>query len=265
MCARHDRFHPARKGGSGPPADNKVTVGSLGACGWPQTAASILQYQVPALCPIGAGISAWKQRNRARLAQQAASNRSTSVVDGLSWQRFEHLVGESFRRQGFGVKETGNAGADGGVDLELRKGTELHLVQCKHWKALKVGVDVVRELYGAMAARGAASGYVVTSGSFTDATHEFANGRNVQLIDGSKLKVMLRGSQQPAAAQTATAARDAESTQRPAKPPAPPQHPPTCPKCGKGMVKRTATRGAKEGQAFWGCAGFPSCRGTRAV
>jgi restriction system protein len=33
-----------------------------------------------------------------------------------------------------------------GVDLALTKGTEKFLVQCKQWKAYKVGVDVVREL-----------------------------------------------------------------------------------------------------------------------
>jgi restriction system protein len=42
------------------------------------------------------------------------------------------------------------------------------LVQCKQWKAFKVGVQVVRELYGLMAAHGAAGGFVVTSGRFTD-------------------------------------------------------------------------------------------------
>lgn len=49
----------------------------------------------------------------------------------------------------------------------VRKGSELHLVQCKQWKAFKVGLDVVRQLYGVMAARGAAGGFVVTSGTFT--------------------------------------------------------------------------------------------------
>jgi hypothetical protein len=32
-----------------------------------------------------------------------------------------------------------------------------------------------------------------------------------------------------------------------------------CPKCGKEMVKRT---NGKTGDAFWGCASFPKCRGT---
>ena len=38
---------------------------------------------------------------------------------------------------------------------------------------------------------------------------------------------------------------------------------PACPECGKPMRKRTAKAGKNAGQAFWGCAGFPECKGTR--
>lgn len=38
---------------------------------------------------------------------------------------------------------------------------------------------------------------------------------------------------------------------------------PDCPACGKGMVLRTARKGALAGSRFWGCAGYPECRGTR--
>jgi restriction system protein len=40
---------------------------------------------------------------------------------------------------------------------------------------------------------------------------------------------------------------------------------PSCPDCGKGMVLRTARKGARAGSRFWGCAGYPECRGTRQV
>ena len=82
------------------------------------------------------------------------------------------------------MAESGGGGADGGVDLVLTRDGEKHLVQCKQWRAFKVGVDVVRELYGVMAAKGAAGGFVVTSGRFTDEAQDFARGRNVQLVDG---------------------------------------------------------------------------------
>ncbi len=35
---------------------------------------------------------------------------------------------------------------------------------------------------------------------------------------------------------------------------------PSCPQCGKPMQKRNSSRGA-----FWGCSGYPGCKGTRPV
>jgi restriction system protein len=40
---------------------------------------------------------------------------------------------------------------------------------------------------------------------------------------------------------------------------------PTCPACGKAMVLRTARQGKQSGSQFWGCSGYPECRGTRPV
>lgn len=36
---------------------------------------------------------------------------------------------------------------------------------------------------------------------------------------------------------------------------------PACHRCGNEMVLRTAKSGKQAGQAFWGCSGFPQCRG----
>jgi hypothetical protein len=40
---------------------------------------------------------------------------------------------------------------------------------------------------------------------------------------------------------------------------------PRCPSCNGLMVKRTARRGASVGSDFWGCFGYPRCRGTRRI
>lgn len=40
---------------------------------------------------------------------------------------------------------------------------------------------------------------------------------------------------------------------------------PTCAACGKVMVLRTARQGKEIGSRFWGCSGYPECRGTRPV
>jgi len=39
---------------------------------------------------------------------------------------------------------------------------------------------------------------------------------------------------------------------------------PDCPQCGASMVKRTAKKGSNAGEVFWGCTGYPKCKGTRA-
>jgi restriction system protein len=43
----------------------------------------------------------------------------------------------------------------------LRKNGQLVFVQCKHWKARSVGVKVVREIYGVMAAKSVKQAIVV--------------------------------------------------------------------------------------------------------
>ena len=40
---------------------------------------------------------------------------------------------------------------------------------------------------------------------------------------------------------------------------------PACPLCGKVMVLRTARQGKEIGSRFWGCSGYPECKGTRPI
>jgi len=40
---------------------------------------------------------------------------------------------------------------------------------------------------------------------------------------------------------------------------------PECPECGKPMKKRKAASGPNAGKEFWGCTGYPGCRGVRPV
>lgn len=226
--------------------------------------ASAGQYVLPIICLAAAGVSAWRRKVRQGLVTDVAQSRASDALDGMSWREFELLVGEGYRLQGYQVAESGGGGADGGVDLVLtrsgRNGAEKFLVQCKQWRALKVGVDVVRELYGVMAACGATGGFVVTSGRFTNEAVSFASGRNVTLVDGTKLLGLIRQA-------TSSAGQAQARTARPtATPPIPASsQPTTCPVCAKPMVRRTAKRGANAGGEFWGCTGYPACRGTRPI
>ena len=229
-----------------------------------QGLAMVGQLVVPIVCLVAAAVSATRRRQRSSLvAGVAQKSRAPDALDGMSWQDFELLVGEAFRLQGYEVTELSGAGPDGGVDLVLRKGQEKFLVQCKQWKAFKVGVAIVRELYGVMAAKGAAGGFVVTSGSFTEEAIAFASGRNVTLVDGPKLFGLI---QQAKAARGSQGRAQAPVQPRPVTPFAPTdsvQLGMACPVCSSTMIRRIAKRGENAGKAFWGCTDYPSCRGTR--
>lgn len=136
----------------------------------------------------------------------------------------------------------------------LQKGSDRYLVQCKHWRALRVGVEPVRELYGVMAARRVAGGFLVTSGDFTEEARRFAQGREVQLINGKKLMAGIR-------TQAGVVRVEPEL-----EPPAPQATSvPACPLCNAPMVLRQARTGSMAGHRFWGCETFAQtrCRGTR--
>ena len=253
-----------------------------------RAAAGIGQYVLPLIFGIGAIASIVGRRKRRALLRSAGGPAGNAQLI-MSWHDFELLVGEALRRRGYAVQETGAKGPDGGVDLIARKEGETYLVQCKHWRAAQVGVPVVRELYGAMAAEGAVGGFVVTSGTFTQPARDFASGRNLQLVDGALLKRWIAEAKkpgpqpsvetldervEPAMAEQASrntrttgptgthesATPDAEAAPLPASPKAP-----ACPFCRKTMVIRVARSGANAGGNFWGCAAYPKCRGIRPI
>ena len=199
---------------------------------------------------IGLVAEADKYKRRALLATQS----SLETLKAMTWQDFELLVGEAYRRQGYAVEEKGGSGPDGGVDLILRRDGQTALVQCKRWKQAKVSAPTVRELRGAVARDRASRGIFVTCGQFTQDARAEAQGQPpLELVDGPALLALVKqGQGKPALAQ-----------ERPVAVSNLPAAPPICPKCGEPMLKRTARSGANAGSEFWGCPSYPRCRGTR--
>jgi restriction system protein len=234
------------------PVTDLSHVGSVVLRGYIHTFAVILQVVAPLILLFAAAMSFAKRSHSKGLVDHVRSG--ATAIPSLSWQDFEKLVGEGFRRRGFEVAERGGAEPDGGIDLVLIKGQERFLVQCKQWRAQSVSVSVVRELYGVMAAEQATGGYVVTSGTFSMDAKKFASGRNIELIDGQALDALLRDGQSAA---PVAARREAGVKSIPKSP--------RCPTCGTAMVMRTAKKGSNVGRSFWGCAQYPKCRQTVAI
>lgn len=248
--------------------DQPANVGTMGNFMIKQfavTFAAFGQVLLPFCFLIGAGWSFFKQRKNEQLYESIATHSpaeakssALQAVERLTWQEFEMLVGESFRRKGYTVKETGGGGADGGIDLEMSLNGQKYLVQCKQWKSFKVGVTVVREFFGVMVANGAKGGFVVTSGVFTDDAVSFAEDKNITLIDGGKLVKIINGAQatQPLKKEIVARQELRENSRLDKETYASP----FCPKCNNVMVKRTARQGANVGKEFWGCSQYPKCR-----
>jgi restriction system protein len=195
--------------------------------------AYLFQFVVPAVFVIGATASALKRSHSGALLDVARAHPKVAIAS-MDWRDFERLVGETFRRQGFKVTGFGGNRPDGGVDLGLSKNGQRYLVQCKHWRKHQVGVTVVRELNGVIAAQRAHGGFVVTGGQFTREAREFADSCTIELIDGAALDELIGD--------------------RPMVRPTP-----LCPRCGTSMVERKAKQGRFAGQVFWGCQHYPKC------
>lgn len=201
-------------------------------------------------------LMAWRRRKLLDSQRDLESLRQTT------WQDFERLVGEVYRRQGYRVIETGGGGADGGIDLKLAKDGETWLVQCKRWQRERVGVKVARELFGVVAAERAAGGILITTSTFTPDAEAFARGKPLQLVAGEGLLRQIKAVQKDGGAPAADEAAPAPELQLTLIDPA---ASPACPTCGAPMARRVARQGKNAGQAFWGCSRFPECRATQPI
>ena len=209
--------------------------------------AKALQYVLPLVFIAGAGVSILKSKRRSKLLDHQSS---LETIRSMSWQEFELLVGEAFKRKGFEVKENGGGGADGGIDLILNKNGKKSIVQCKRWKTFSIGVPLIRELYGVMTAEQANDCIFVSSGNYTAEARLFAEGKPIWLIDGSELLDLVSSVQVQSHISRSSSIKQSQSANQ------------KCPLCGSEMVKRTAKKGANVGSEFWGCSKFPKCRGT---
>ena len=137
-------------------------------------------------------VSFFLGKKRASLVDSQTSLESLRAV---SWKDFELLVVEAYRRQGYQVDYNLGKGADGGVDLVLRKAGRTSFVQCKQWRAFSVGAPVIREQFGIMISEKADESIVVTSGKFTSEAVRFAQGKPIQLVDGPRLLELVKQGQ----------------------------------------------------------------------
>ena len=103
-------------------------------------------------------------------------------------KEFVSLVADLFREMGGNVT-LGAAGPNEVIDILCKTAEGDYIVQCKKWKA-KVGVPVVREVFGAAVKRQAKGVFIVAASEFTSTAVDFLIDLRpppVRLIDGKEL------------------------------------------------------------------------------
>ncbi len=106
---------------------------------------------------------------------------------GLSGESFISSLEAGFRREGYAVTRR-----DGGADLVLRREGLTTLVACKRWKAMRAGIEPLREFDAATRKDGAVGRMYVAVGEVTDSARAFAAERNIRLVQEEELARLLR-------------------------------------------------------------------------
>ena len=130
-------------------------------------------------------------KNRSLLSR----NRTLKKLKKLSWDDFERLCMELFEKKGWKVLGNEKKGADGGVDIWMKKSSfgskTSAIVQCKRYEDALVTIKVIREMYGLMYEYEVEEAYIVTTSRFTKECYKFIEDKKIVLIDGEKLVAMI--------------------------------------------------------------------------
>ncbi len=181
--------------------------------------------------------------------KQTLWNKSSNLLN-LSPSEFENMVVEYLLSINYKAERTGSVG-DHGVDVVGKSPDgEKIIVQCKRWRGI-VGEQIIREFHGVMQHEKADKGIIITTGKFTNQAREWACGKPIDLIEGEEFQKKVNLARRKSMKTTPNQIIQ-ES----------PNNIPICPICGKTMVLRIAKKGDNIGSKFWGCSGFPECRGT---
>ena len=115
--------------------------------------------------------------------------RTLDELHEMDPSEFEAWVTQLFRSRGYFAKNTPDSG-DHGVDLwVVTPNGERAIVQCKRYRG-PVGEPVVRDLYGVMQHENTPLGFLVTTGTITEAASKWARGKRIEFIDGPRLALL---------------------------------------------------------------------------
>lgn len=168
-------------------------------------------------------------------------------MDGF---QFERLMARAYEKLGYTVERRGGVHADDGIDLVLHRNGETVGVQCKHWKAWKVNPKTVREMVGAITAAKLRAGIILCGCGFTQDGHAKAAEYGISPVDAPGILQILVSADARFDPEMQALLDDQRKF---------------CPRGESPMMLRTAAKGTKAGESFWGCSRYPRCDHTLPV
>jgi restriction system protein len=193
-----------------------------------------------------------KEQRRAEEAERrlefARKLSSLGFLQTLEPMTFQRLIWLAYEKAGYVVQET-PGGPDGGVDGFLERDGRRLVLQCKRFRS-DVSEPIVRDLFGTAQHHRADGAVLVTTGRISGPARSFCEGKNIELLDGEALLILL---------ETARITADLVPESFVATEiPAALRNVACCPRCGGDLRHRLGRRGP-----FIGCSNFPTCRYTR--
>lgn len=171
-------------------------------------------------------------------------------IHSVDWFQFEKLIGLVYRKLGYDVTRRGGANPDGGIDLIIEKDGQRTAVQCKQWKAWRIGVKQVREFLGALTDADIPQGKLITLCGCTHPAMQLAKKHDIEILTEAELARMLEATGAAFDPEVLDLLRETRKF---------------CPKCEREMVIRVAEKGPNPGGKFWGCSGYPHCHFTMPI
>nr|WP_240516936.1 restriction endonuclease [Bacillus pseudomycoides] len=187
------------------------------------------------------------RKNQERIIMKKMSKSGIRFIDKMDGHQFEIYLKALFHELGY-KSEVTKQSCDFGVDLVF-KGKNRIVIQAKRYGIKnRVGIKAVQEIYAGKTYYKGDEAWVITNSFYTKQAEELAKACNVKLINRLELLELINKVNPEQKAEDIY--KDVEPKGR------------KCPLCKQELVVRTSK---KNGEKFFGCSQFPSCKHTEPI
>ncbi len=127
-------------------------------------------------------------RRQWHLPSSARIEQTHQAVAAMAWPAFSALLAQTFRQDGYTVRQGGASGAD----FELERKGRLMLVSARRWKSAHTGLEPLRTLQTARDATDAPDALYIGLGPLSDSARAFAAEHRIAVWGAAELAQALK-------------------------------------------------------------------------